>query len=242
MAKVLYGPVVATASGKVGGTVFTGHKLYGPLIKKKTSPGAANTPANAKSKTALSATAKTWNLTIMAAYRQNWINLAARINVPDRFGNPQHISGIAMFIRANKEIKVLSGSMAPASPYTPPPFLLDAPADQNTFDIGGFTPSFTPGPPWSFTLTVVNLPVGEDQLIVCASNITTPARKLPKTNRISLVEVFAPGHSNPFDFTQAWNAKYINAPQWGIIAVAAYSIRGSNGAAGPRYAYTLPIA
>jgi hypothetical protein len=241
MAKILFGPIATDARGKSGGTVFT-RNAYGPSIKRHTSPGAANTKANAASKSALAATAKTWNTPAMDPYREGWNTLATTFTVPDRFNNQIHLSGIALFVRANKELKVLSGTLAPSSPYSPPPFLLQAPADQDSFDIGGLIATFTPEPPFSLSVTVTNLPTGEDQLVVCASNLTTVGRKLPKTNKIPTIQVYGPDQTNPFDFTDNWQAKFLTAPTRGLIAVAAYTIRASNGAAGLRYATLLSLS
>ena len=96
-----------------------------------------------------------------------------------------------MFIRVNKELKVLSGTGEPASPYEVPALLYNAPPDQLTFDIGGITPSYTAGPPYSLQLTVTNTPSGHDQLVIAASGFLSPGRKVPKANRIPYVADFA---------------------------------------------------
>lgn len=240
MAKLLFGAIVSQARNKFAGTVFSAN-YYGAYLKKKTSPGAAKTPASSKSTNALTATARAWNNLLTQDERNSWISLAQATPVLDVFGNTQHLSGIAMFIRVNKELKVLSGTGEPASPYEVPALLYHAPPDQLTFDIGGITPSYTAGPPYSLKLTVTNTPSGHDQLVIAASGFLSPGRKVPKANRIPYVADVAANTTGPFDFTLYWNAKYGSVLHFGSIAVAAYTIRNNNGAAGPRYAALLSI-
>jgi hypothetical protein len=229
MAKTLFGAIVSDARGKVAGTVFS-KNFFGTYIKKKTSPGALYTPAKASSVAAFSASAKKWMATLSQTYRDHWIDLATANPVPDIFGTLQKLSGIAMFIRVNRELKLIGHAQMP-----------DAPADQATHDIAGITPTYTPGPPYHLSLTVNNPPTGDDQLVVCASTFISPGRRVPKANRIAFVQAFPPAHGSPFDFTDYWNAKYASALQFGAIAVAAYAIRNTNGAAGKRYAQLLLI-
>lgn len=229
MAKLLFGAIVSQASNKLGGIVFS-KNAYGGYAKKKTSPAATATAASAQSKNSFSASAKTWAATLTQPFRNDWITLANNNPVTDVFGNTQKLSGIAIFIRVNRELKLIHATQ-----------LQDAPGDQASFDIGGITPTFTVGPPYALKLTVTNNPSGADQLVVCASTFLSPGRKVPKSNKIAFVQYFTANHANLYDFTAAWSAKYIYLAPFGMIAVAAYPIRNTNGAAGPRYASLLVI-
>ena len=229
MAKVLFGAIVSDARGKLAGTVFSANQ-YGTYVKKKTSPGSLYTPAKASSTNSFSASAKSWGAILSQTYRNNWITLANNNPVLDIFLNPQKLSGIAMFIRVNRELKLIGQ-----------PQMANAPGDLITHDIGGVTPTYTAGPPYQLNVTVTNTPTGNDQLVVCASTFLSPGRKIPKANKIAFVQAFSPGHAATFDFTDYWNAKYVSLLHFGMIAVAAYAVRNTNGAAGPRYAKLLAI-
>lgn len=241
MSKILFGAVVAQARNKIGGVVFSTN-TYGAFIRKKTSPGAAKTAASTKSTMGLSATAKAWNGKLTDTERQSWITLATATVVYDIFHTAQHLSGIAMFIRVNKELKILGATDEGQSPYSLPALLYWAPADQIAFDIAGITATYSAGPPWTMTVTPTNTPTGADQLVVCASNFISAGRKAPKPAKIPIVQVFPTGHTAPFDFSQYWQAKHLMLHPFSRVAVAAYALRGTNGAAGPRYSTVLSIA
>jgi hypothetical protein len=229
MSKLLFGAIVAQARNKCGGIVFS-KNAYGAFIRRKVSPGAAKTNASTKSTAAFAATSKNWAAKLSQAQRDAWTALAAAWPTTDVYGSTIHLTGIAIYIRVNRELKVLGL-----------PQIATPPADQTTQDIGGITPTFTPGNPYHLSLTVTNTPGANYALVVCASAFLSPGKKAPKANKIAFVQAFAPGASGPFDFTDPWNAKYTNILPFGFIAVAAYSIGSVNGAAGPRYATLLPI-
>lgn len=229
MAKVAFGVIVANARGSAAGTTFSQNR-YGPYVKAKTSPTPATSAAAAKAKGSFAASAKAWGASLNQDQRDAWIALANANPILDIFGNPEKLSGIALFIRVNRNLKLIGS-----------PQISDAPADQTTFNIGALTPTFTPGSPYHLSVTVTNTPAGNDQLVVCASRFTPPGRKVPKSNKVPFVQAFPPAASAPFDFTDYWNARYTYLMHFGAIAVAAYSIRNTNGAAGARYATLLFI-
>ena len=229
MAKLLFGAIVSDARNKVGGVVFS-RNAYGAYLKHKTSPGSAKTAASTASTTSFSATSKTWGSALTQDQRDAWIALAAATTVLDVFNNPQHLSGIATFVKVNRELKLIGATQ-----------IKDPPPNLTPMDIGAITPTFTLGPPYLLKLTVTNTPADPYQLVVCASTMLTPGKKVPKPNRVPFVQAFAKGAASPFDFTDFWNAKYVALPLFGMIAVAAYAVGSTNGAAGPRYSVLLPI-
>lgn len=229
MAKLLFGAIVADARNKVGGVVFS-RNIYGAYLKTKASPAEATSAAAAQSTASISASAKTWGSALTQEQRDAWIALAAATPVLDVFGNTQHLTGIATFVKVNRELKLIGQAQ-----------IKDPPANFTTMNIGAVTPTFTLGPPYLLKLTVTNTPADPYQLVVCASTMLTPGKKLPKANKIPFVQAFAKGATSPFDFTDFWNAKYVKLPLFGMIAVAAYAVNSTNGAAGPRAAALLPI-
>lgn len=91
------GPAI---SGKVGGIVFS-HNRGGQYARTHVIPTNPNTTRQASVRATFGALANTWSTTLSAAQRQAWTDFSNNVTVPNRIGQQVHLSGIAMFSKAN---------------------------------------------------------------------------------------------------------------------------------------------
>jgi hypothetical protein len=234
MAKLLFGPIVADARSHIAGTVFS-KNTYGAYAKKKTSSSSAKTATSTSATSSFSYNAKSWANILTQAKRNDWIELATTFTVPDKFGNPQHLSGIALFIRANQNLHTI-GATAPTSPLGPRPYyLLDAPADQNVSDLGGITITEVTGPSPQLKMQTTNTPPAGDFIVVVAKGNQTEGALKYSTKSLRVLAYFPASVSQPINITTIFTAKfgYVEVNRAQIIG--AYPVRDTNGAKGTTY-------
>ena len=92
-------PLLSSASGSLGGTVFT-HNKGGQCTRSKVIPTNPKTPLQQAVRAALGGLANMWS-TITAPNRATWTAYALAISLPDKLGAMRHISALAHFIRSN---------------------------------------------------------------------------------------------------------------------------------------------
>lgn len=143
MAKILFGVGVADARGKLGGHVFSKNR-FGAYVRGKVSPSQPRSPFQMEVRAAFGGFSKSWTRDLDDSQRQGWISLAATIPRPDKFGNPQVLTGLQMYQSVNRNL----GTIAKARMDNPPNNLqTQAPATVSlTATVTGdvFTVSWTP--------------------------------------------------------------------------------------------------
>lgn len=95
-----FNAAIGDIRGKLGGVVFSTGP-YGAYIRKKVSPVQPETPAQTLTRERLTNLAKAWAGELTPAQRGGWKNLASSVTFPDVFGNPQNLSGIALYQKVN---------------------------------------------------------------------------------------------------------------------------------------------
>lgn len=143
MAKILFGVGVADARGKLGGHVFSKNR-FGAYIRQKVSPSQPRSASQMEVRAAFGGFSKSWTRDLDDSQRQGWISLAASIPRPDKFGNPQVLTGLQMYQSVNRNL----GTIAKQRMDNPPNNLqVQAPATVSLVaTVAGdvFTVSWTP--------------------------------------------------------------------------------------------------
>jgi len=118
MARVVLGPMISDARGKVGGTVFS-RNAAGHYTRAKVSPVQPRTNAQIKIRVGMCNMAQYWRDTMTAPLRAVWEQYAQATPLTDRFGAKAVISGLAMFLRCNAILKAVALTPITAGPTTP---------------------------------------------------------------------------------------------------------------------------
>lgn len=118
MAKILYGPMIAEARGKLGGSVFS-RNSYGGYIRAKTSPVQPRTPEQMSIRAAFTAISQAWRNTLSTTQRAAWDDYAKQTPMSDRFGNKILLTGATMFLRYNTAMVIVLASPLLVAPTLP---------------------------------------------------------------------------------------------------------------------------
>jgi hypothetical protein len=94
------GDFLGAPSGSVGGLVFS-HNRYGYYCRKKVIPTNPNTSLQQAVRAIFGQLAAAWSNTLTASQRAAWELYAANVPVLNNLGDPQTLSGNAMYIRCN---------------------------------------------------------------------------------------------------------------------------------------------
>lgn len=144
MAKIKTGPLVAEASGSVGGTVFSRNR-YGQYTRQRRVPVNPNTAAQGAIRNAFTYITQYWRDTLTQAQRDGWERYAQATPISDVFGDSQILAGNVMFCRFNVHwyrTKSAVVAAAPPSPGEAPSALMTVAGDTT---LGVVISAFTPG-------------------------------------------------------------------------------------------------
>lgn len=99
--KILFGPTVASASGKMGGIVYSRNR-YGAYTRLLGPPVNPNTARQSTNRANFAYLGSFWLLNMSEAQRLAWETYAANVPiVPQSGGSPVNLTGNSMFIRCN---------------------------------------------------------------------------------------------------------------------------------------------
>lgn len=93
-------PILAEASGSVGGLVFS-HNKGGGYIRARATVTNPNTPQQQVVRSLLSQLTATWVTTLTDIQRQAWTDYAANVPLPNALGAPRNVSALNMYVRTN---------------------------------------------------------------------------------------------------------------------------------------------
>jgi hypothetical protein len=239
MAKIQFGPVVADARKKVGGSVFSKSK-FGSYLRKKTSPVQPRTTAQRAVRANFTANAKAWSGTLTAPQRQTFTNLAAILTKKDRFGNAQTLTGAQLYQSIARSLHTIG---------VPP--LTTAPPNMAISDLGGLTLTEVPaesspltGP--GITIDTTNIPKDTEALVVAAAAAQPAGRAFIGKGKFRVIGYLgpwpgSPAVSLPYDITAWYEAKFGQLAVGMTIHIQAYNIGSSNGAKGTPYPSAITL-
>lgn len=141
MARINFGLSIASASGKVGGNVFSRNR-YGAYMRTKSNPVNPNTPAQAASRQAFRDLSNRFSAILDDAQRGQWDTYAKAVPVRTAKGNFETITANAMYVRCNAA-RVAAGLAivddGPSTLLLPAPCTIGATsmvASTNTLSVG----------------------------------------------------------------------------------------------------------
>jgi len=118
MARVILGPIVSDARGKQGGLVYS-RNAAGHYIRAKVSPVQPRTPYQQAIRQAVTYCAQRWRNTLTVTQRAGWEAYARATPIIDRFGAKMVISGLAMYLRWNAEMRRQHDALVDTAPAVP---------------------------------------------------------------------------------------------------------------------------
>ena len=169
---------------------------------------------------AFATTAQLWRSASMNPYRADWILLAYNNPEKDVFNNYIKKTGLAWFIRCNRNRATFG--LAP---------VLAAPAWAAVGDPGSLSAYYDPGPPETFSVSATQPPGPAEAVLILATRALSPGI-LTLSNQQRIIFTENPGTSGPWDILAAWKTKFGAIPPDKQIFVMARYIDTTQGRAG----------
>lgn len=116
--KFLPGPVIAAASGQIGGVVASRNR-YGPYLRNNSSPVNPNSATQQLVRSSMTQATQRWRDTLTAAQRESWQEYANGTPLRDVFGLTQIMSGNVMYVRVNAILIRYGETPIDDAPVTP---------------------------------------------------------------------------------------------------------------------------
>jgi hypothetical protein len=194
MAKVLFGPAVANASGTIGGIVFS-HNTAGPYIRRKGAPVNPATTLQGQRRTAFGQLSTYWR-SLSANARASWRSEAQFHPMTDPLGQTVYPTGFALFMQNNINRLLFGAAIAPECPLLQPiwnPGTLTLLADQSPTPL--------------ITLAFTGTPSTLDRLMVWATPGMSAGIKFPKPSTFRLIDL-STMPTSPLDLYPAWRVQF----------------------------------
>jgi hypothetical protein len=186
MAKIKYGPMIARASGKQGGTVFS-HNRFGPYVRTWAKPVKSTTSFALGSKARLTAISQAW-ASRTAGERLAWQNWAAANPFTDVLGDSQTLDGHQAYVQINGRLAAAGLAQLTTPPLGGAPPSLTALSA--TFDVGAGTTVLT--------TAVTPLAANHRLWIQCAKTSRTSINYV--VNLLKFAGVSAAAQATGFDY------------------------------------------
>ncbi len=113
------GPIVAAASGSIGGTTFS-HNKGGMYARNRSIPTISTTIEALAAKSRFATESSAWG-DLTAAQRDSWGSFALQRPVIDTLGNPRHLSGFQQFVGINSRRALASDARLLVPPIVSAP-------------------------------------------------------------------------------------------------------------------------
>lgn len=144
MAKITPGPMIAAASGSVGGTVFS-HNRGGMYTRNRSIPVISTTSFALAAKSRLSTAASAFSA-LTAGERQAWDSFALQRPVIDTLGHPRHLTGFQQYVGINARRAQAEDVAITAPPIVAAPDGLLTLVVDGDIGLGDVDITFTPTP------------------------------------------------------------------------------------------------
>lgn len=221
------GPIIANIRGSIGGTTFS-KVASGAIARVRRGPIQKTSTPRGYSRNLFGSVAQTWSKFTPADQLQ-WITFAAANPVPNRFGEMQVLSGMAMYMYLNalgQHFYGVSAALPPADLQYAPIEALDIICNKDPG--GSITVEATDGAATTDDKMVLYIsgPLGRGRTTAVAGYFMVP----------DLLALNA-----PVDVTAYWTARFGSLPQFvgNRVVCEALALRSTNGARSPRVkAYT----
>lgn len=115
MALVKFGPTITDARGSIAGTTFSRNRS-GAYIRARVVPVNPSTEYQQTIRNILTQIVERWRSTLTAAQRTAWGVYAAAINIPNKLGENQLLTGFNHFVRSNTAIMQAGGTVVDDGP------------------------------------------------------------------------------------------------------------------------------
>jgi len=142
MAKIILGPMVGQASGKIGGMVFSRNR-GGTYVRRRAHPTTNTSPYSEAVKAAFASVSTAWG-SLDAAGRQAWQVWSANNPIVDRVGQKITLDGHAAYCRVNCFRELIDDSLLDLPPVVGPPAGLQSLSVDGAMLSGTILASFTP--------------------------------------------------------------------------------------------------
>lgn len=220
MAKILFGVGVADARNKLGGHVFSKNR-NGAYLRQKVSPSQPRSASQLNVRSMFGQLSKAWGQILSDMQRSGWNALAATNPRPDRFGNPQVLTGLQMYQSINRNLSTIGAARLDTAPPSLTVEGLTSVALTATFTGSVLSLVFTPTPPGASSHLVVfaTPPVSPGKTFL------TPFLKLTHADP-------AAATASPRDLYAEWSALFGALQPGQSIAISAFFIDDITGAAG----------
>lgn len=216
------GPIIANIRGSIGGTTFS-KVASGAIARVRRGPIQKTSTARGVSRNLFGNAAQSWSA-ITAIDQLAWRTFAAANPVPNRFGELQVLSGLAMFMYVNALGKHFGG----AGSGSPPANLFYS-------EIEALEIVCTKDPGGSITVEGTNGgATTDDKMVVYVSGPLGRGRTTAAAGYFMVPTLLA--FNAPVDITTTWTARFGNLPQFvgNSVVCEALSLRVTNGARSPR--------
>jgi len=144
MAKFTPGPMIAAASGSVGGTVFS-HNRGGMYTRNRSIPVTSVTTFALNAKSRLATASAAWQ-NLSDAERLQWAGWALQNPVTDTLGFPRHMTGHQAYVSLNTRLAADGGVALNVPPITPAPDGLLTLVQDGDIGAGDTDATYTPTP------------------------------------------------------------------------------------------------
>ena len=142
--KVILGPLVGQASGKLGGMVASRNR-GGTYLRRRAHPVVVTSPEALATKARLAAVSAAWN-DLTEAQREAWTLYAANNPITDRVGQKITLDGHTVYVKCNSLMSYIGAAYTTLPPTTPPPNALQTLSLTGDIGAGSVTAVFTATP------------------------------------------------------------------------------------------------
>jgi hypothetical protein len=209
------GPAIASASGAIGGTVFSRNR-YGAYTRNRAIPVQPINDNTTAAKSRMIAASQNWGL-LDDSERLAWATWAASNPIIDALGQSQILQGNSAYVQVATRLLLL-GEALPDLPGagTAPPSLATLTA---TWDIGA----------GAFALTYTPTPLQADEHLWCYAAVTNSAGKTYIQNLRKLVYVGAAATATGVDLQTSIEDRFGDLQVGQYITVDAFVASDVNG-------------
>jgi hypothetical protein len=218
---------IEAARGKLGGLVASAGRA-GPQLRAQTMRTQPRSASQQNNRARAGPLAGAWRM-LETAEQQSWNGLAKASDLGGSNGQPDYLSGYALFLRCNRNLQTIGVSpLQTAAPIAP-----SLPA------IAGFsaTPLYTgtslPKLLYGFQLNATIGSGGTFAAVLRASAAYSPARRHIRPSELRIINVYTPWPALGTSIWQTWVAVYGLPPASGQVTFQLNLVDPLSGYAGP---------